>query len=216
MNCYERTRRRQAREAARAQQPRRSVPAGTDRPTAELAPPVARSAMHAPWPPGTSGNPAGHSKARRADDALVRSISSRNADGSVAEVIRAGISSDTIARVVLARVLAGDFRFFKLMLEWTDDKYSPEEEGAAAIVPADPDPRIDPVVIRRLERLLASLDVAEVETMIPTSDAGAPPAVIVGPAAGRAPPGAPPPAHVRAKPPDMSRADWLRLRRGRK
>jgi hypothetical protein len=63
------------------------------------------------WQPGQSGNPAGYSRSRRTTDALLRLIDEKGAD-------------DAIARVWLKRVLEGDFRYFKELLERTEGKTS--------------------------------------------------------------------------------------------
>jgi hypothetical protein len=67
------------------------------------------------WKKGQSGNPAGHSKARRFTDRMIREIDARGAD-------------DAIIRVWLKAVLEGDFKYFKELIDRVEGKVTPAED----------------------------------------------------------------------------------------
>jgi hypothetical protein len=205
MNRHEQKRRRLAREqAARAQQPAPAVVAAE--------PP--RGEMRDPWPKGTSGNPGGSSQKQRDRTSLFGQINAQNVDGSIGRRIATALSPETIARIVLARCLAGDWRFFKLMLKWTEEPYEPEMDGPPSDRPI-PDLTVDPAVIARMMAAAEALDLTELDED-PARGAAAP---LPPPPPNRTEERTPAPAIARAlgheKPPDMSYADWNRLRRGR-
>jgi hypothetical protein len=64
---------------------------------------------HTRWKPGQSGNPAGHSRGRRATDELIRLIEEKGADRA-------------IATKWLQAMLEGDFRYFAAYLERVEGK----------------------------------------------------------------------------------------------
>jgi hypothetical protein len=138
-------------------------------------------------------------------------INDGNAD-AIGVILRSRISNEQLARIMLSRCLAGDIRWFKLMLEMTEDPpvslIEPEE-----ITPESPDSTIDPAVIERMMAVydeLTSVAVADaVPAARPDPPSPPPPPVKHGPST---PPG--PPAPARTRPPDVSKAEWLRLHPG--
>jgi hypothetical protein len=161
--------------------------------------------MRPPWPPGTSGNPAGGSKAQRDRAFLLGEVAAEDVDGSIGRRIVGALSGETIARIILARALAGDWHFLKLILMW-EDNYCSDDVDDAATEPEPDVSMIDPAVIERMIAAAAQFD---------DDDPARPAAVAASPPADRTEPSTPAHALGREKPPDVSRADWYRSRRGR-
>ena len=74
-------------------------------------PPV-RGAKAEPWPPGTSGNPAGSSRQRRSEAKLMAMIAARNAGLAVSEKY----PDDLLAGMLLSGMLTGNIRLFRFGL----------------------------------------------------------------------------------------------------
>ena len=66
------------------------------------------------WKPGESGNPKGRAKNGAS---IAREIDSLLADGVKGENIQ-----KALARVVVQKALAGDHRFYTMVMDWTDGK----------------------------------------------------------------------------------------------
>ena len=66
------------------------------------------------WKPGQSGNPAGRKKTGAS---IAREIEGLLADGVKGENIQ-----KALARVAVQKALAGDHRFYQMVMDWTDGK----------------------------------------------------------------------------------------------
>jgi hypothetical protein len=102
---------------------------------------VANNANLKPWRPGQSGNPAGHSKARRASKALAARLD-------------AGRAADQLAAAWLALALAGDPVFFAMLLNRIEGRVGRRKDEPAGLADvharmtaySDPDATGDPSV----------------------------------------------------------------------
>jgi hypothetical protein len=92
-----------------------------------------------PWQPGQSGNPDGYSRGRRFSDGFLKRITEENADRA-------------ISTVWLSKVLSGDPKFWKMMLDHCQDQASKDRDpiDAATILPEETNLTIDPAVAERL------------------------------------------------------------------
>jgi hypothetical protein len=175
-------------------------------------PPPPRGERKPPWPPGTSGNPDGYSNGRRREDAILGAIRGRNADGFLGAMLRAKVSNEQLARIMFTQVLRGKIEWFRLMLELTEQEPTYIDDPDK-IIPDLPDMTLDPRVI---ERLMAQVAL-EAEAALELGDGDLPPPP-GAPASASPPPPAPSSTAsstpARARPSDVSQADWLRMHPG--
>jgi hypothetical protein len=73
-----------------------------------------------PWRKGQSGNPAGYSRRRREDDALLEMVREPDVADAVTRIVDELGLVDALAAVCLARALGGDIRFFRVVLDAVD------------------------------------------------------------------------------------------------
>jgi hypothetical protein len=74
-----------------------------------------------PWKPGQSGNPAGHSKARRELAEIARTLDAMR-QAHYQEMVDAGDVAGALARVLVEKALAGDLDAIKFLVERLDGK----------------------------------------------------------------------------------------------